>query len=178
MQNEHVNQASQMLEESRDDTEDKWLTFWLDEQLYAASITNVEQIVGMQPITEVPEYPAYGKGVISLRGNIVPLIDMRLRLGKPEAVYTDRTCIIITRVNDKQMGFIVDEVDAVVNIKNDHTLPLPTIGNDDTKRYLEGVTRLTNDSNKEKIVLLLSVQKVLFENDITELTGTQIYGGK
>lgn len=125
MQNEQVNQISRMLEESRGDMEDKGLTCWLDEQLSAASIANVEQIVGMQPITEVPEYPAYRKGIINHWGN------------------------------------------------SDHTSPVPTMGDDDMKRYLEGVARMPGDNNKEKTVLLLSIQNVLFENEVTKMTGTQ-----
>lgn len=116
MQDEQINQAAQMLEDSRSEMEGKWLTFWLDRQLFGVSIANVEQIVSMQPITEIPEYPVYAKGIISLRGNIIPLIDLRLRLGKQEAEYNDHTCIIIISTKSGQFGFIVDEVDAVSSI--------------------------------------------------------------
>ena len=88
------------------DLEGKWLSFWLDGQLYGSSIVHVEQIVSMMPITEVPEYPHYAKGIINIRGSIVPLIDLRLRLGKEEAAYTDHTCIIICRIGEDQIGFI------------------------------------------------------------------------
>lgn len=80
MQNTLLNHAAQMLEESKGDMENKWLTFWIDKQLFGVSIINVEQIVSMQPITEVPEYPSYAKGIISSRGKFISGVDAVLNI--------------------------------------------------------------------------------------------------
>ncbi len=74
------------------------------------------QIISMQEITPLPDFPEYAKGVINLRGNIIPVIDMRIRLKKPEAEYNESTCIIVTNIQDTYIGFIVDTVDEVVDI--------------------------------------------------------------
>ncbi|MEG0650505.1 MAG: chemotaxis protein CheW, partial [Oscillospiraceae bacterium] len=105
----------------------KYLTFWTDKQLFGVPIAHVVQIVGMQNITEVPEFPYYAKGIINLRGSIIPLIDARLRLGKAEAEYNERTCVIVTSINEHFVGFIVDEVDAVVTIADDLIVPPPRL---------------------------------------------------
>lgn len=151
-------------------TEEKWLTFWLDNQLFGVSIKAVEQIVSMQPITEMPDYPAYAKGIISLRGNILPLIDLRMRLGKPEAAYNDRTCIIIHQMETGNVGFIVDEVDAVLDITHDKIAPAPQIGEDAANQYLAGVARLSLDNGKsEKIILCLDAVRILQEDEFYAL---------
>ena len=77
------------------------------------SIANVMQIVQMQEITEIPEFPMYAKGVIDLRGKMIPVMDLRLRLGKMEAIYDAHTCIIVMNFNDANVGLIVDSVDEV-----------------------------------------------------------------
>ena len=94
---------------------EKWLTFRLNGQLYGLSIAVAEQIVRMQPITAVPRFPSCARGVINLRGNIVPLVDLRRVLRLPEGVETERTCIIIVSVGACQVGFMVDDVDAVLD---------------------------------------------------------------
>lgn len=147
--------------------ESKWLTFWLDGQLYSLPIANVEQIVSMQPITEMPEYPHYAKGIINLRGNIIPLIDLRLRLGKMETEYNDHTCIIINKVKSNLIGFIVDEVDAVLDISADVVSEPPRM-EDHSDSYLTGIARLT-DNGREKIVLCLDGTKVLMNEELNAL---------
>ena len=154
------------------DLESKWLTFWLDGQLYASSILHVEQIVSMMPITEVPEYPHYAKGIINIRGAIIPLIDLRLRLGKEEAAYTEHTCIIICRIGDDQIGFIADSVDAVLTIKPEQMSPPPQLSDEvSSNRYLTGVARLLGeDGVSEKLVLCLDTTKVLLRDELEELS--------
>ena len=88
------------IENLDDDTlRNKYLTFFIEEQLFGVPIADVVQIVGMQDITKVPEFPSYAKGVINLRGIIIPIIDVRLRLKKEEITYNERTCIIVTNIN-------------------------------------------------------------------------------
>lgn len=170
MQNEEFNQASRMLEGSRSELDDKWLTFWMDKQLFGVAIAVVEQIVSMQPITEVPEYPSYAKGIINLRGYIIPLIDLRLRLGKPEAEYNDHTCIIIANVKESQLGFIVDGVDEVTDIPQSLITPPPKMGEDKANRYLTGIARIADDDGTEKLVLCLDAAKVLQEQELSSLS--------
>lgn len=169
MENEQLKQAAQMLEESKNEMEEKWLTFWMDRQLFGVAIANVEQIVSMQPITEIPEYPAYAKGIISLRGNIIPLIDLRLRLGKPEAAYNDHTCIIIINTQNGQFGFIVDEVDAVSDIPFSVITQPPRMGEDTANRYIVGVARVLGEDGKERIILCLDAALILREEEYETL---------
>ena len=151
-------------------TEGKFLTFWTAEQLFAISINNVEQIVGMQEITRVPDSPAYAKGIINLRGNIIPVIDMRLRLNKDESVYTDRTCIIITKVHEDLFSFIVDGVDEVTDIPADRISRSPQMGSESANEYIGGVARLSAGEGKDdKIVLLLDITKILPEQEVAAL---------
>ena len=148
----------------------KWLTFRLDGQLYGASIVHAEQIISMIPVTAMPEYPAYAKGVIDLRGTIIPVIDLRLRFGKPEAQYTEHTCIITCRVEDDLIGFIVDEVDAVIDIDPERISPPPRVSEDPAARYLTGIARAAGDAGaKEKIVLCLDVTKILRREELKTL---------
>ncbi|MDO5602050.1 MAG: chemotaxis protein CheW [Oscillospiraceae bacterium] len=156
------------------DTTGKWLTFWLDKQLFGVPIDGVEQIVSMQPITVVPEYPAYAKGIINLRGTIIPLIDFRLRLGKPETEYNDHTCIIINNVENSQLGFIVDEVDAVIDIPQADIAPPPQMGGDKANRYLTGVARISDDYGTEKMVLCLNAAEVLKQEEFGRLQSRKV----
>lgn len=161
-----MNARVDTMEESNPDMESKWLTFWLDGQLYGASVAHVEQIVSMMPITEIPEYPHYSKGIINIRGSIVPLIDLRIRLGKEEAEYNDYTCIVICRIDDAMIGFIADAVDAVVSIEPEQITEAPKIVEEDTSNYLVGIARLvSNDGSEEKMVLCLDTKRVLLSMD-------------
>lgn len=166
---EYTTTATENVLEENKDLLEKWLTFWLDGQLYGSSIIHVEQIVSMMPITEVPEYPPYAKGIINIRGAIIPLIDLRLRIGKPEAAYTDQTCIIICRVNESQIGFIADSVDAVMTILPEQISSPPQIGEDSSARYLSGIARIASEEG-EKLVLCLDTTKVLLDNEVDFLT--------
>lgn len=170
MEEAKINTVEQTMVENNPDLESKWLTFWLDGQLFGSSILHVEQIVSMMPITEVPEYPHYAKGIINIRGTIVPLIDLRLRLGKEEAAYTDHTCIIICRIGEDQIGFIADSVDAVLTIKPEQISAPPQLGEDSTNRYLIGIARIPDESEgQEKLVLCMDTTKVLLRDELEGL---------
>ncbi|WP_312811779.1 chemotaxis protein CheW [Sedimentibacter sp.] len=143
----------------------KYLTFYTDNQLLGISIADVVQIVGMQEITAVPEFPSYAKGVINLRGIIIPIIDVRLRLKKEEIGYNERTCIIVTNINGSYIGFIVDEVNEVTNIDNENISDPPKMGSDYTNTFITGIAKLNN-----RIVLLIDLKKVLDEKEIELIT--------
>ena len=110
-----LNQISGSIDEMRG----RYLTFFIDNQVFGIPIADVIQIVGVQEITEVPEFPTYAKGIINLRGNIVPLIDMRIRFHKEELPYNDRTCVIVTNIGSRLIGLVVEAVDEVVHKRRD-----------------------------------------------------------
>jgi len=124
----------------------------------------------MQGITPLPDFPDYAKGVINLRGNIIPVIDIRVRFGKPETEYNENTCIIVTNIEDSYMGFIVDAVDEVTDLDENNISPPPKVSKDITNRYLTGIGQIG-----DKVILLLDVTKILSENELTEVheTATQ-----
>lgn len=140
-------------------TENKYLTFWADNQLFGMPIINIEQIVGVQHITEIPEFPDYAKGIINLRGNMIPVIDVRIRLQKQPIPYGERTCIIVTKINDKLMGLIVDAVDEVASITSENISAPPQVSKDDVDTYLTGIAKLD-----DKVILLLDSEKI-FNNE-------------
>lgn len=153
------------------DQDSQLLTFCLGRQFYGIDITNVDQIISMQEITEIPEYPVYAKGVVSLRGSIIPVIDLRLRLGKEETVYTERTCIIITSIEDTQLGCIVDEVDSVIRVSKDQIALPPRMTKENMENQcLVGIVELPDDNNGSKMVLYLDISKVLLRNEFAILT--------
>ena len=139
-----------------DEVEGKYLTFLCDGQLYGLSIADVIQIVGLQDITSMPGAAAYVKGIINLRGSVIPVIDSRIRLGKEEVPYGERTCIIIVTVMEEPKGLIVDGVDAVVDIAVEDILPAPPSLRDIEKQYVSGI--VAKDS---KMILLMSIQELL-----------------
>ena len=149
-----------------DDTlKDKYLTFYTDKQLFGISISEVVQIVGMQEVTAVPEFPSYAKGVINLRGIIIPIIDVRLRLKKEEIPYNERTCIIVTNINGAYIGFIVDSVNEVTNINSENISNPPQMGSDYINTYITGIAKLNNN-----IVLLIDLKKILNEKEFEIIT--------
>lgn len=146
--------------EVNEEMQGKYLTFWTAGQLLGIPITLVVQIVGMQEITPMPEFPHYAKGVINLRGQIIPVIDMRLRLGQEEAPYNERTCIIVTDIGGTAIGFIVDEVDEVTPVSDDIISESPKVANSQAT-YVTGIARLEG-----KIALLVDAPQLVGDADL------------
>lgn len=144
-----------------DEMKGKFLTFWTDGQLFGVPISDVVQIIGIQDITPIPDSPDYAKGVINLRGNIIPVIDVRIRFGKDSTNYSERTCIIVTKLDENYIGFIVDSVDEVTTIEDDDISAPPKVSKDRTNAYLTGIGKLQN-----KVVLLLDTSKILNQEEI------------
>lgn len=138
--------------------EGKFLTFWLDGQLFAIPIADVVQIVLMQPITPIPEFPFYAKGVIDLRGTMIPVVDVRLRLGLAEQDYSEHTCIIVTSIAGQLGGLIVDAVEDVTHLAQENVSPPPQLSGDSpaVDSFLSGVGR-----SGESVLLLLDAVKLL-----------------
>lgn len=150
----------------------KFLTFWTDKELFGVPIADVVQIISMLGITPLPDFPDYAKGIINLRGDIIPVIDIRIRFGKPEIEYNENTCIIVTSIDQSYMGFIVDSVDEVVDIEEDDISPAPKVSKEITNKYLTGVGQVN-----EKVVLLLDTAKILTENEFKQVNETATESG-
>ncbi|MGI5936505.1 MAG: chemotaxis protein CheW [Oscillospiraceae bacterium] len=137
----------------------RYLTFLIGSQTYGLEIRYVTEIIGMQPLTVMPEMPFYFKGIINLRGIVIPLMDVRLRFGKQEREYDDRTCVIVINFFDIFIGLIVDSVSEVLTIADENVLELPKSmsGN----RYLKNLGKSGDD-----VILLLDCEKLLMETEI------------
>ncbi len=154
------------LEQTHEETiQDRYLTFLLGDQFFGVPISDVVQIIGMQPITTVPEFPTYAKGIINLRGSILPVIDLNLRFGRDETQYSERTCIIVIGIRSYHVGFIVDAVDEVCDIAEQDIQPPPSMGKHKTSDYISGIGR-----HAQGVTLLLNTQNVLSESAITQIT--------
>ncbi len=146
----------------------KYLTFRLGDEEYAIGILKVKEIIGMMPITPIPQTPPYVKGVINLRGKVIPVIDLRLRFGMEEAEYTDRTCIIVVEVSTAAeaviMGIVVDAVSEVAQIKAEEIEDTPSFGVTLDTSYILGMAK-TDDSVK----ILLDIDKILSEEELAQI---------
>lgn len=154
------------LEEFEDTQKGKFLTFTLGEEHYGIDIMYVTEIVGIQPITVVPELPQFIKGIINLRGKIIPVMDARIKFHKEPKEYNDRTCIIVIDVLDLSIGVIVDAVSEVLNIKEENIVPPPNL-NTSGRKYIKSVGK-----SEEHVTLILDCEKLLNENEIDEIKGS------
>lgn len=148
--------------------EEKYLMFFLNEEHYGIPILKVNEIIGLMEITPIPRTPAFFKGIINLRGKIIPVLDLRLKFCMDEKTYDEQTCIIIVEVdidNSKHVvGIVVDKVAEVVKIyKSDIELP-PQYGQETENGFLNGVGKV-----KEKVVILLDIEKIVNCKEVTEI---------
>lgn len=155
-ESEKVSQAVKAMAER----EGKYLTFCLAEEEYGIGILKIKEIIGMMPITAVPQTPAYIKGVINLRGKVIPVMDLRLRFGLPGADYSDRTCIIVVEIDGQagtiQVGVVVDAVSEVLNIKGDDIEATPSFGTRLNTDCILGMAKMGAG-----IKILLDINRVL-----------------
>lgn len=150
-------QALLEIEETQEDTQkDKFLTFTLGDEDYGIEIRYVTEIIGIQAITEVPEMPDYVKGIINLRGKIIPVMDVRLKFKKPEIDYNDRTCIVVIDINEISIGLIVDMVAEVLNIAEEDIVTPPDLNNGSRSKYISGIGKAGDE-----VKLLLDCEKLL-----------------
>ncbi|ACL76650.1 chemotaxis protein CheW [Ruminiclostridium cellulolyticum] len=155
--------GQEIYEQDEDTQKDKFLTFMLGKEFYGIEIRHVTEIIGIQLITEVPELPEYIRGIINLRGKIIPVVDVRLRFKKTFKEYNDRTCVIVIDIDDLSAGLIVDSVSEVITIPESDIVPPPDIkktGN----RFIKGIGKVDND-----IKMLLDCEKLLNEDDVDML---------
>ncbi len=147
--------------QEEDTQKGKFLTFSLGNESYGLEIKYVTEIIGIQPITEVPELPEYIRGIINLRGKIIPVMDVRLRFKKPFNEYNERTCIIVIDVKDTSLGLIVDMVSEVLPISDENIAPPPDINKSAGNRFVKGIGKVGSD-----VKLLLDCEMFLQEDDI------------
>jgi len=146
----------------------KYLTFKLAKEDYGISLLKVREIIGMMPITSVPRTPDFVKGVINLRGKVIPVTDLRLRFGMPEIDYTDRTCIIVVEIQTAestiQVGIVVDAVTEVLPVREEEIEPAPEFGASVDTRYILGMANMEG-----AVKILLDIDRVLSSEEITEI---------
>lgn len=151
-----------------DQQEGKYLTFSLGKEDYGISILKVKEIIGVMDVTSVPKTPEYIKGVINLRGTVIPLMDLRLKLGMEETTFTERTCIIVVEINinneSKQMGVLVDSVSEVLNIEPGQLQEALTYGAKAEGDFIEGMGKIN-----DKVIMLLNIEKIVTTEEIINL---------
>ena len=141
--------------------QDKYLTFLLGNESYAIPIQYILEIVGIQKITVVPDMVSYIKGVINLRGQVIPVVDVRLRFGMTGKDYDERTCIMITKVGEVSVGLIVDTVEEVRDITPDKIGASPKIATAQSADFIHGIARIGDE-----VIIVLDVSKLLYANDL------------
>lgn len=141
----------------------QYLTFIIDKENYGIDISKVIEIIGIQKITEMPQQPDYVKGVINLRGKIIPTIDVRTRFHKENIPYDERTCIIVIDNDDIMVGFIVDRVNEVITILDENVSQPPDFNDDFQGKYVKGIAKLD-----ELIIMLLDCTLLLSEEELNE----------
>lgn len=148
--------------------EGKYLTFTLADEEYGIGILKIKEIIGMMPITVVPRTPDFVKGVINLRGKVIPVIDLRLRFRLEEIAYSDRTCIIVVEiageVSEVLIGIVVDTVSEVLNIKGDEIEEAPRFGSKLNADYILGMAKTEGG-----VKILLDIDRVLRSEDVALL---------
>ncbi len=148
-------------DENEDTQANKYLFFRIGKESYGIGIRHIIEIIEVQKISSVPDMPAYVKGVINLRGKVIPVVDLRLRFNLEERGYDDRTCTVVTEVDGTLIGFIVDTVEEVLEIPENQVEPAPKFRSASGKdRYIQGLGKVG-----EAVKILLDVEKIVREDD-------------
>ena len=143
----------------------KYLTFVLDTEQYGVPIIKVREILVVLPITPMPQTPHFIKGVINLRGKVIPVVDTRLKFGMMEKEYTSETCIIVVEVKEKGIGLVVDTVREVRDVAEDQIEDPPNYGGD-SNAFIRGLGKVN-----EKVIILLDIDQVLGDLDSQSMGG-------
>ena len=154
-----------LYDEEEDSQKDKYLTFHLAGEDYGIDIACVTEIIGIQNITDVPDMPSFVKGVINLRGKVIPVMDVRLRFKMEEQEYHDRTCIIVVDINDTSVGLVVDAVNEVADIPEEQMEPAPSTGKGTSSRFIQGMGKMD-----DKVDIILNVDQLLFQEELEQIS--------
>jgi Chemotaxis signal transduction protein len=152
------------MDAEEDTQKDRYLTFLLGTECYGIEIKYVTEIIGIQAITKIPELPDFVRGIINLRGKIIPVIDVRLRFKSEAKEYSDRTCIIVVDITELSVGLIVDSVAEVMTIPEQDVVDPPQMNREGNNRYIKKIGKVGNS-----VKLLLDCEKLLMENEIENI---------
>ncbi|MBQ3029839.1 MAG: purine-binding chemotaxis protein CheW [Agathobacter sp.] len=152
--------------DERDTQKGKYVTFKSGDEYFGLKIQYVNEIIVFQEITKIPESENYIKGLINLRGKIIPVIDVRLRFKQEPFEYTDRTCIIVVNVKNIVVGLIVEQIAEVVEIQEENIIPSPSVGKADKSqnKYVYAIGKVG-----DQVKLLLDPDRLLNDEEITAL---------
>lgn len=152
---------------------DSYLTFIMNSEHFAVSVKKVTELLEMLPVTKVPKSAEFMRGVVNLRGAVVPVIDTRIKFLLPQVADTIDTCIVVMNVDVKdeiiKVGAIVDSVSEVIEVADDQILPLPAIGNKERSQFIHGIIKL-----EEKFIMVLDVDKVFSGEELISLTQAEL----
>ena len=162
-----ANEMYELLEQEEDTQKGKFLTFILGSESYGIEIRYVTEIIGIQPVTEVPELPEHIRGIINLRGKIIPVMDVRLRFRKPFREYNDRTCVIVIDIKEISIGMIVDGVSEVIAIPDTEIVDPPDISQNGNK-YIKGIGKVGSE-----VKLILDCDKLLNKDELDHFSENQ-----
>jgi purine-binding chemotaxis protein CheW len=164
-------ESLQQKREAPTEKEGKYLTFSLSDEEYGIGILKIKEIIGMMPITSVPRTPTYVRGVINLRGKVIPVIDLRIRFCMEEKEYNDRTCIVVVEIEshgiEMVIGIVVDSVSEVLNIKSEEIEETPEFGTTLNTEYILGMATMEGE-----VKILLDIDEVLSSEELTHLQKT------
>jgi purine-binding chemotaxis protein CheW len=149
---------------NEDTQKDKYLTFHLGTEDYGIEIRFVTEIIGIQKITVIPEMPEYIKGVINLRGKIIPVMDVRMRFRLESRAYDERTCVIVVNINDTSVGLVVDTVSEVADIPENQIESASGLNRGKANAFIQGIGKTGDD-----IKIILDVNRLLYDGDLTTL---------
>lgn len=171
MQSVHVTPLETKVPQSvsAEENSGKYLIFQLATEEFGIKVLKVREIMGVQEITAVPQTPSFVKGVINLRGKVIPVVDLRLKFGIPELEYTQRTCIIVVQAEKESgvvlMGIVVDGVVEVLNLASSDIEDTPDFGNGAEASYLLGMAKV-----KGRVKILLDIEQVLAGHEMLGLS--------
>jgi purine-binding chemotaxis protein CheW len=151
-------------EDEEDTQKDKYITFRLGDEDYGIDIAYVKEIVGVHKITEVPDMPDFVKGVINLHGQVIPVMDVRLRFKMQPREYDDRTCVVVVLIQENVVGLIVDTVNEVRDIPESCVVPPPKFSKRASSRFIKGMGKVD-----EEVKILLDLDKILFDDELEQI---------
>jgi purine-binding chemotaxis protein CheW len=152
-------QMREQVERAASGGSQQYLTFTLGQEEYGVEILKIQEIKGYSAVTPLPNAPTYVKGVLNLRGTIVPIVDLRKKFNLPEAEYTPFTVIVVVQVQGKTLGFVVDAVSDVLTVAGEAIRPTPDLHGQLDTRFLTGLAPTGEEG--QKLVILLDIDKVL-----------------
>jgi purine-binding chemotaxis protein CheW len=142
----------------------QWVTFKLEGETYGINVMQVQEVLRVSEITPVPGAPSYILGIINLRGNVVTVLDTRMRFGLPMYETDDASRVVIVESNGNVLGILVDSVAEVVYLRSSEIESAPNVGNDESSKYIQGVY-----SNEGNLLILVDVNKLLSNNEWQEV---------